>query len=138
MQKERKLTVKVPAGIATGQRLRLTGEGEAGPGSLEGPPDDVPVFEFVENPPVPIRQVVPGYPEIARRAGLEGTVYLSLLVDRDGTVKQVRLVRSDYEVFTASAVEAAWKWIFRPGETGGGTVAAWVSVPFRFKLNEER
>ena len=31
VQKERKLTVRIPAGIATGQRLRLTGEGEAGP-----------------------------------------------------------------------------------------------------------
>jgi molecular chaperone DnaJ len=31
VEKERKLTVRVPAGIATGQRLRLTGEGEAGP-----------------------------------------------------------------------------------------------------------
>jgi len=30
VQKERKLTVRIPAGIATGQRLRLTGEGEAG------------------------------------------------------------------------------------------------------------
>jgi molecular chaperone DnaJ len=31
LQKERKLTVRIPAGIATGQRLRLTNEGEAGP-----------------------------------------------------------------------------------------------------------
>jgi molecular chaperone DnaJ len=30
VQKERKLTVRIPAGIATGQRLRLAGEGEAG------------------------------------------------------------------------------------------------------------
>jgi molecular chaperone DnaJ len=34
--KERKLTVKIPAGIATGQQLRLQGEGEAG--VLGGPP----------------------------------------------------------------------------------------------------
>ena len=31
VQKERKLTVRIPAGIATGQRLRLSGEGEASP-----------------------------------------------------------------------------------------------------------
>ena len=36
VQKERKLTVRIPAGIATGQRLRLTGEGEAGPGRRPG------------------------------------------------------------------------------------------------------
>jgi molecular chaperone DnaJ len=35
----RKLTVKIPAGIASGQRLRLTGEGEAG--ALGGPSGDL-------------------------------------------------------------------------------------------------
>lgn len=35
----RKITVKIPAGIATGQRLRLSGEGEAG--SLGGPSGDL-------------------------------------------------------------------------------------------------
>jgi molecular chaperone DnaJ len=41
----RKLTVKIPAGIATGQRLRLAGEGEAG--SLGGAPGDLYVVIFV-------------------------------------------------------------------------------------------
>jgi molecular chaperone DnaJ len=39
---ERKLTVKVPPGIADGQRLRITGEGEGGPGG--GPAGDLYVF----------------------------------------------------------------------------------------------
>ena len=37
--KDRKLTVKIPPGIATGQRLRLTGEGEHG--AAGGPPGDL-------------------------------------------------------------------------------------------------
>ena len=45
VEKMRKLTVKIPAGIATGQRLRLTGEGEAG--TLGGPPGDLYVVIFV-------------------------------------------------------------------------------------------
>ncbi len=44
-EKTRKLTVKIPAGIATGQRLRLTGEGEAG--TLGGPSGDLYVVIFV-------------------------------------------------------------------------------------------
>src|SRR4029453_17159998 len=39
VQKERKLTVRIPPGIATGQRLRLGGEGEAGPSG--GPAGDL-------------------------------------------------------------------------------------------------
>jgi molecular chaperone DnaJ len=46
VQKEKKLTVKIPAGIATGQRLRLTGEGEAGPGG--GPHGDLYVVIHVQ------------------------------------------------------------------------------------------
>ena len=45
VEKMRKLTVKIPAGIATGQRLRLAGEGEAG--TLGGPPGDLYVVIFV-------------------------------------------------------------------------------------------
>jgi molecular chaperone DnaJ len=40
--RERKLTVKVPPGIADGQRLRISGEGEGGPGG--GPSGDLYVF----------------------------------------------------------------------------------------------
>jgi molecular chaperone DnaJ len=45
VEQMRKLTVKIPAGIATGQRLRLTGEGEAG--ALGGPPGDLYVVIHV-------------------------------------------------------------------------------------------
>jgi molecular chaperone DnaJ len=49
VQKERKLTVRVPAGIATGQRLRLTGEGDGGgPG---GPAGDLYVVIHVQDHP---------------------------------------------------------------------------------------
>jgi molecular chaperone DnaJ len=47
VETERKLTVRIPAGIATGQRLRLSGEGEAGPSG--GPPGDLYVVIHVQD-----------------------------------------------------------------------------------------
>jgi len=47
--KERKITVRIPAGIATGQRLRLSGEGEAGPSG--GPGGDLYVVIHVQDHP---------------------------------------------------------------------------------------
>jgi molecular chaperone DnaJ len=44
--RQRKLTVRIPAGIASGQRLRLYGEGEAGPGG--GPSGDLYVVVHVQ------------------------------------------------------------------------------------------
>jgi molecular chaperone DnaJ len=46
---ERKITVKIPAGIATGQRLRLYGEGEHG--AAGGPPGDLYVVVHVQDHP---------------------------------------------------------------------------------------
>ncbi|HET7619020.1 MAG TPA: molecular chaperone DnaJ [Vicinamibacterales bacterium] len=48
--RERKITVKIPAGIATGQRLRLYGEGEHG--SAGGPPGDLYVVVHVQEHPI--------------------------------------------------------------------------------------
>jgi molecular chaperone DnaJ len=47
--RERQLSVKIPAGIATGQRLRLYGEGEHG--SAGGPPGDLYVVVHVREHP---------------------------------------------------------------------------------------
>ena len=47
---ERKLSVRIPAGIASGQRLRLYGEGEAG--AAGGPPGDLYVVVHVQDHPV--------------------------------------------------------------------------------------
>ena len=49
VQKEKKLTVRIPPGIATGQRLRLSGEGEGGPGG--GPHGDLYVVVHVQEHP---------------------------------------------------------------------------------------
>jgi molecular chaperone DnaJ len=49
VQKERKLTVRIPAGIASGQRLRITGEGEAGVAG--GPRGDLYVIVHVQDHP---------------------------------------------------------------------------------------
>jgi len=47
--RERKLTVKIPAGIATGQQLRLMSEGEHG--TAGGPPGDLYVVVHVQEHP---------------------------------------------------------------------------------------
>jgi len=49
VQQERKLTVRIPAGIATGQLMRLTGEGEAG--AAGGPQGDLYVVIHVQDHP---------------------------------------------------------------------------------------
>ena len=101
----------------------------------EGPPPD---FVPVEKNPVPIKQVQPAYPEIARRAGVEGTVWVKIWVDKEGKAKKADVIKSDAELFNEPAKNAAMQWLFTPAIMNNGPVAVWVSIPFKFKLNQGR
>jgi protein TonB len=98
----------------------------------EEPPDFVPV----EKLPVPIKIVQPEYPDMARRTGMEGTVQVKCWVDKEGKVKKVVLLKSDADIFTQPAIDAAYQWVFTPAIMNNGPVSVWTSIPFRFKLNK--
>jgi len=97
---------------------------------LPAPGDFVPV----EESPVPIEKPSPAYPEIARRAGIEGTVFVRMLVDKTGRVRDV-LVDKGPEIFYPAVKEAALKSIWRPAIQNKRPVAVWVGYPIRFKLH---
>lgn len=98
----------------------------------EDPPDFVPV----EKTPQPVKVVQPEYPEIARRANVEGTVYVKILVDKEGKAKKAVVIKSDAEIFNEPAIKAALQWVFTPAMMNNGPVAVWAAVPFHFKLNK--
>jgi len=82
--RERKLTVKIPAGIATGQRLRLYGEGEHG--SAGGPPGDLYVVVHVQEHSFFHREDDDLYCELPMSfptLALGGTVKVPTLDDRE-------------------------------------------------------
>jgi len=93
-------------------------------------------FIPVEKPPQIVTRVMPAYPEMAIRAGLEGTVWVKILVDRDGKPKKAVVVKSTSEIFDQAALDAAMKFVFTPAYMNQGPVKVWVSFPFRFKLKD--
>jgi len=97
-------------------------------------------FDFVpwDDPPVPIGSIRPVYPEFARRAGIQGTVRLEVDVYKDGTVGNIRVVRSVQPGpggLDEAAIEAVRKVRFQPGKSSGNPVDTTVIVPIEFKLN---
>ncbi|MCH7415146.1 energy transducer TonB [Belliella sp. R4-6] len=102
------------------------------------------IFDVVENAPNP-----PGgmegwnqylsknlkYPTQARRMGIEGTVYVVFVVNTDGTIQDVDVLRGigggcDEEAMRV--VKAAPKW--EPGKQRGRPVRVRMRLPIRFKL----
>jgi len=102
--------------------------------------DDVPPPSFVpfEKEPVVIKKVDPIYPELAKKAGMEGTVYANLWVDKQGKVREVKIVKAESEIFVQPVIDAAKLWLFSPAMMKNGPVAVWVAVPFRFSLKTTR
>jgi protein TonB len=88
----------------------------------------------VDQGPEPLKQVIPKYPEAAKRDKIMGTVWTKLWVDKTGRVVQVAVTKSDNELFNQAAIDAAEQWTFKPAMVKGEPVDVWVSLPFKFAL----
>jgi protein TonB len=94
-------------------------------------PGDFVAFDEL---PVLLSAEQPAYPDLAREAGITGTVRVNVLVGKDGRVKKA-IAMDGPELFRASAVEAAQRARFKPALQGRNPVEVWVLIPFNFELN---
>jgi protein TonB len=101
--------------------------------------DDPDIFISVDEEPKEVVTVASLliYPEMAKRAGLEGKVIISALIDIDGRVIKTRVERADYEIFRLAAIEAVMKARFTPARAGTEPVKVWTTIPISFKLTEQ-
>ncbi|MBN2416108.1 energy transducer TonB [bacterium] len=99
------------------------------------------VFVAFSEPPRPVggyealhRNIV--YPDMARLAGIEGTVVLNVHILTDGTVDEIRMLQSVSKVLddAAEAAVRSVKWL--PAKQREDPVAVWFAVPIEFKLEK--
>ena len=77
------------------------------------------------------------YPAAAQQAGVQGTVEVEFVVKKDGSVSDVKVIRSVNPELDAEAVRvisAMPKW--KPAEQRGTTVDARFEMPIVFRLSE--
>ncbi len=76
------------------------------------------------------------YPPLALQAGIEGTVWIEALVDKDGTIRDAWVVKPSgcSAGFEESALEAAYKIKYKPALSNGQPVAVRVTYPVCFQL----
>ncbi len=102
------------------------------PGSEEE--EEILEFYMVEQKPELVHSVSPVYPEIARKAGLTGKVFLKFLVDKAGRVSNVTVLRGQ-EIFRQAAIDAILKFKFKPAQQNDKPVSVWMTQPISFRLN---
>jgi protein TonB len=105
--------------------------------------EDEPVyFVAVEEMPTPIGGIAAiqskiVYPEIAKRAGVEGTVYVLAYLNEEGTVVKTELVKGIGGGCDEAAEKAVKETRFTPGKQRGKPVKVKVMVPIKFKLEDK-
>jgi protein TonB len=114
-----------------------SGDGET---TIQTPPGDtLPVpgeYVFFEELPEPITRITPAYPDLAREAGVEGTVVVNVLVGKDGRVIDVRLdEKRQVPMLNDAALAAVRFWVFKPALANNKPVAVWTSMQFNFRLH---
>ncbi|VAX22469.1 Ferric siderophore transport system, periplasmic binding protein TonB [hydrothermal vent metagenome] len=97
-------------------------------------------FVAVEQMPSPIGGIMAiqkniHYPEIAKRAGIEGRVFVKAYIDSTGTVAKTELIRGIGSGCDEEAMNAVKKVKFNPGMQRGKRVNVQVTVPILFKLS---
>jgi TonB family protein len=76
----------------------------------------------------------PGYPEIARRAGVQGIVRLQVRATKDGRI-EVDKILSGSPTLADAAIAAVKQWRVRPFSAGGRPVDVISTVTFNFQLH---
>ena len=96
------------------------------------------VFESYEldQPPQAVVKEPPSYPYKARERGVEGSVQVKMLVQKDGSVGDVKILDARPKgVFDQAVYSALAQWRFNPGKIAGKAVMAWVVTTIHFDLN---
>ena len=73
---------------------------------------------------------------MARKAGLEGKVFVMAVVDENGNVIEASISYSENPIFNEAALKAAKKMKFKPGRQKDIPVKVRVIIPFVFKLTK--
>lgn len=81
-----------------------------------------------------VRRVEPDYPRAARRAGIEGTVILRGIVQRDGGVTDVEVVKDLPLGLGEAARRAVQRWQFRPATLDGTPIATYYTITVNYRL----
>ena len=103
--------------------------------------DDDEVYDFfaVEEQATIKHQEPVKYPEFARKAGVEGTVLVEVVIDKSGFISTAVVVGVRPEgvkgFFEDEALKAARKFKFNPAKQRGKPVKVKKRIPFQFKLN---
>jgi protein TonB len=99
------------------------------------PAEDGPIYVVgAVEPPVAIHDPRPVYPEMARQIRKGGLVIVQVVVEKDGSVTGVEVLKPEPWGLTEAAVAAVERWRFEPAQLDGEPVAVYFQLTVRFNV----
>lgn len=90
----------------------------------------------LDQQPLPMATPAPLYPQRARIRGIEGKVRVRFIVDQQGLVKKLKIIRAEPAGYFEQSVSTALaNWHFRPGMVAHNKVMTQVETTIVFKLD---
>jgi len=80
-----------------------------------------------------IHRVEPVYPAMARNVRIQGTVLLSAVIGKDGTVQNLQVV-SGHPMLAHAALDAVRQWRYRPYILNGSPIEVDTQISVNFRL----
>jgi len=80
-----------------------------------------------------VSQGTPEYPALAKQAGIQGTVSLSVIVGKDGKVQDIKVI-SGHPLLVQAALDAVKNWVYRPTLLNGDPVEVSTTIDVNFTL----
>ena len=121
-----------PGGTGTGTG---DGNGNADVKPVEPPKDDGPMRVGGDvKAPVVIRRIEPKYSESARHAHTQGIVIVEAIIDKNGNVDQVKVIKGLPMGLSEAAEEAVREWKFKPATLNGEPVDVIFNLTVNFTL----
>ena len=133
-------------GVQGGTLGGTPGGGQGGIGDAPPPPVAPPPPPPPKAPTAPVRvggkiseprktkNVAPQYPEMAKRARVQGTVILEATISPQGRVSEVKVLRG-IPMLDEAAMSAVRQWNYTPTLLNGTPVPVIMSVTVNFKLD---
>ena len=105
-------------------------------GTNKAKTDGIPATDEVPYPIGGVEGIMKNikYPELAKRAGIEGRVFVKAFVDEKGNVYKTEIIKSAHNVLDSAAANAVLKTKFIPAKKNGVAIKTEVAVPIAFRL----
>jgi TonB family protein len=107
-------------------------------GIPDGPPPTEPDGPILVGgdvkPPERVFAPQPTYTEIARKARIQGVVIVQAIIDKQGNVTNVKVLKGLPMGLEEAAVDAMKQWKFKPATLNGRPVTVYYNLTVNFKL----